>query len=227
MTIFSTLNQLLKRPDSTLARAAETRQSLELLAGSLLCYVAYAVAAGMFQGGGEGIALAILKVPLIVLASVALCVPSFYVFTALAGLDYTPRQLAALLSGFCGIAGLLLIGLMPITWVFSISSRSLVFVVWMHVVLWLMTMIAARHYLQRITGARTGMAFRGWVTLVFIVSLQMTTSLRPVLWRGPNEPLFTRTKMSFFEHIGQVVDWKEPSSAPPAKPVQASAVTRK
>lgn len=212
MTIFAAMNQLLKRPDTTLAHADEPRRSLDFLVGALLCYIAYAAAAGMFQGG-SAIALAILKVPLIVVASVALCVPSFYVFTALAGVDYTPRQLVALLTGFCGIAGLLLLGLMPVTWVFSISSRSLAFVVWMHVILWLVTILAARHYLVRITGTKTGVAMGLWVMIVFVVSLQMTTSLRPVLWRGANEPLFTRTKLSFFEHAAQVWNWGEPKPA--------------
>jgi hypothetical protein len=216
MTILSAMNRLLKTPNASLEEANEQpgRHCFELLAGALLCFAAYAAAAGMFQGGAS-IALAILKIPLIVLASVALCVPSFYVFTALAGADYAPRQLAALLAGFCGVAGLLLLGLMPVTWVFSISSRSLAFVVWMHIVLWVMTVLAARHYLVRVTGKATATAIGCWIIIVFFVSLQMTTSLRPVLWRAPNQPLFTSTKLSFFEHLGRVWDWKEPKPETP------------
>jgi hypothetical protein len=225
MTILSAMNRLLKTPDASMAEANARpgQHCFELLAGALLCFVAYAGAAGMFQGGAS-IALAILKIPLIVLASVALCVPSFYVFTALAGADYTPRQLAALLSGFCGIAGLLLLGLMPVIWVFSISSRSLLFVVWMHIVLWVMTVLAARHYLVRITGKAAAMAIGCWIVIVFFVSLQMTTSLRPVLWRASNQPLFTSTKLSFFEHLGRVWDWQEPKGGAPAS---APRVTEK
>ncbi|HXH41332.1 MAG TPA: hypothetical protein VNN08_22075 [Thermoanaerobaculia bacterium] len=210
MTIFSTMNKLLKSPDASIENGRlRSAQSFEFLAGAILCYAAYAAAAGTFQAGGASIALAILKIPMIIIASVALCVPSFYVFTAVAGADHSARDMATLLSAFCGIAGLLLLGLMPVTWVFSISSRSLAFVVWMHIVVWLIAIVAARHYLVRLTGSRFGLAIGCWITIVFLVSLQMTTSLRPVLWRAPNQPLFTRAKMSFFEHIGEVWTWHE------------------
>src|SRR5205085_1199019 len=106
--------------------------SVVLLVGALACYVVYAAAAGLFQGS-EGISLAILKLPLIIIASVVLCVPSFYVFTALSGVDHSPRQLATVLTGFCATAGLILLALMPILWLFTVSSRSLEFVVWLNV----------------------------------------------------------------------------------------------
>jgi hypothetical protein len=56
-------------------------------------------------------------------------------------------------------------------------------------------------------------ALNVWLILLFIVSLQMTTYVRPILWRAPGAPLFATEKKSFFAHLGEVVDWKPPAKA--------------
>lgn len=214
--LFEVMNEILKTPERTLAAARDrsTRRPVMLIVGALACYLAYAGAAGLFQGG-SGVALAALKIPLIVLASVALCIPSFYVFTALAGADYSVRELGTVVAGFCAVAGLILVGVLPILWLFTVSSRSLLFIVWLHIFLWLTALVFAREYLLRAVAA-AGRAARAavgfWLIIVFIVSLQMTTTLRPVLWRAPHQPLFAASRMSFFTHLGQVSDWQEPKA---------------
>ena len=201
MNVFRSLDQLLRNPDDS-----HTLNPFALLAGALFCYVLYGVASGFFQGGWS-IGLAVMKVPLIILGSLVLCVPSLYVFTALSGAEYTPHSFASALAGFCGVAGLLLLALMPVIWLFSVSTISLSFVVWLHVIVWLVTLAFAQRYLARTAVVARG-AIRGWMVLLFFVSLQMTTYVRPVLWRGTNEPLFATAKKSFFGHLGDVVDWE-------------------
>jgi hypothetical protein len=214
MNVFRSLDQLLRKPDES-----HTLDPVVLLAGSILCYALYAVAAGFFQGGWA-IGLAVLKIPLIILGSLVLCLPSLYVFTALSGANYTPRSFASALAGFCGVAGLVLLALMPVTWLFSVSTISLSFVVWLHIMVWLVTLAFAQRFL-----ARTAVTARGaigvWLVLLFFVSLQMTTYVRPVLWRGRNEPLFATGKKSFFGHFDDVVNW-DPAPAVPA-PTRAAA----
>jgi hypothetical protein len=201
MNVFRSLDQLLRRPDESNAL-----NPLALLAGAILCYVLYGVGSGFFQGGWS-IGLAVLKVPLIILGSLALCVPSLYVFSALAGAEYSPRAFAIALSGFCGVAGLLLLALMPVIWLFSVSTISLAFVVWLHIFVWIVTLLFARRFLAR-TAPNAKVAISVWMVLLLFVSLQMTTYVRPVLWRADGEALFARKKESFFDHIADVAKWK-------------------
>lgn len=209
MTIFRSLDQLLRRPDESAAL-----DPFALLAGAILCYALYGVGSGFFQGGWS-IGLAVLKVPLIILASLALCVPSLYVFSVLAGAESSPRAFAVTLSGFCGIAGLLLLALMPVVWLFSVSTISLAFVVWMHIAVWIVTLVFARRFLAR-TAPNASFEMGMWLVLLFFVSLQMTTYVRPVLWRADGEALFATEKKSFFGHIADVAKWTPKNPTPGA-----------
>lgn len=206
MNVFRSLDELLKRRDG-----AVTAHPFALLAGALGCYVLYGVASGFFQGG-EAIALATLKIPLIVLASLVLCLPSFYVFTALSGADLQPRAFATAVSGFAGITGLILLAMMPVIWLFSVSTLSLVFVVFLHLVVWIVALFFGRQFLNRAAGnARAAIGI--WLVLLFLVSLQMTTYVRPVLWRGRSQAFFETEKLSFLEHWTDVIDWEKPRPA--------------
>ena len=210
MNLFRSMDQLLRHPDDTHAA-----NPLALLAGAILCYVLYGVAAGFFQGGWS-VGLAVLKVPLIILGSLALCVPSLYVFTALAGAELSPRAFVSAIAGFCGVAGLLLLALMPVIWLFSVSTISLAFVVWLHIAVWILTLGFARRFLARSAPVARG-TIGLWLVLLFFVSLQMTTYVRPVLWRRADEPLFASEKKSFFGHLADVAKWK------PTSPTRAGA----
>ena len=202
MNVFAAMNELLKRPDE----AMRSSRAVALLGGAVGCYVLYGAAAGFFQGGAT-IAMAIMKVPLIIVGTLLLCVPSFYVFTALAGVDYTPRAFATAMAGFCGVAGLILLALMPVIWLFSVSTLSIGFLVWLHVIAWLSALVFARQFLIR-SAQRAATVIALWLVLVFLVSLQMTTYVRPVLWRKNGEPLFAREKMSFVTHLHDIGTWK-------------------
>jgi len=207
MTLFSALDDLLRKRNAD--------RPFALFFAAILCYVAYGIAAGFFQGGAQ-IAVTVMKVPLIILGSLALCIPSLYVFTALSGAELDARGFGKALAGFAGIAGLILIALMPVIWLFSVSTISLTFVVWMHIFAWLVALAFGRQFLISAFGAANRAAGL-WLLLVLLVSLQMTTYLRPVLWRDAGQPLFASEKISFFSHLGQVTDWK-----PPVKPSAAT-----
>ena len=62
-----------------------------------------------------------------------------------------------------------------------------------------------------------------WVTILFLVTLQMTTYLRPILWRAPGQPLFEAEKKSFFSHLHDVSEWKP---KPATTPIRAGAAAR-
>lgn len=209
MSVFSSLNSLMKDPDNA---ARNPSIAPHLLVGAAFCVAIYAFAAGFFQGGSS-VVLAALKIPLIFFGSILLCLPSLYILTTLGGANYTPREFGAAVAGFCAIAGLILLALMPVTWLFSVSTLSLGFVVWLHILVWLIALAFARRLLIR-TAEAAKASIGLWVVLLFLVSLQMTTYFRPVLWRASGDPLIALEKRSFFTQLGSVANWKPPAPAP-------------
>lgn len=208
--ILRSFDRLLTEPKSLL-QGDEGRSSapLWLLAGSLFGFVVYGAGAGSFQGGNQ-ILVTALKAPLIVTMALALCLPSLYVFGALSGARWSKRRLLATVSGFAATLGLLLAALVPISWLFSVSSRYLASAVWIHALLWLISLAFGWRFLGtalRESGAGGGMFL--WLLLFALVSFQVATFLRPVLWSDAGDPLFERGKMSFVEHFGKVFDHDE------------------
>jgi hypothetical protein len=201
-------NELLIRPMAFLDRARNGGQGSPFLmiAASTLCYALYGAAAGFFQGGDQ-ILVAALKAPLIILFTLLLCLPSLYVFSAVAGAEWTRRGFLAVLAGFTGTLALVLLALLPINWLFSSSSRHLSSATVFQLFLWLIALILAWRFLGqglRATGARGGMVL--WLFLFCVVSFQAATVLRPVLFREPGGAVFVSGKKSFLEQIGDVFD---------------------
>ncbi len=205
--LLGALDDLLKRPLDGLTRADQpgtAGASWRLVLGAALCWILYGAAAGFFQGGSQ-IPVAALKAGLIVAASLVLCVPSLYVFATLMGANLSPRRFLAVVSGFGGMVGVLLLGLLPVGWLFSVSSTSLAFVAWLHLLTWLLAVSFATRFLGealRQTGSRPIVVL--WAGLFCVVSFQVTTLLRPLLWRAPGAPIFEARKAFFLEQFGQV-----------------------
>ena len=218
------LDDLLTEPLAVLERArAGTLSLAPLLIGAVLGAGLYGAAAGFFQGGGQ-ILVASFKAPLIVALTLLLCLPSLYVLSSLAGARWTRRSFLAVVAGFAATLALLLLALLPIGWLFSVSSRYLGSVVWLHFFLWALALGLGWRFLGRAlaaAGAHGGMVV--WLLLFALVSLQVTTFLRPVLWKPPGAPLFRfGEKMFFLEHLDQAFDVPAVDVQPkkPAKPKQ-------
>ncbi|HYN21360.1 MAG TPA: hypothetical protein VE078_10405 [Thermoanaerobaculia bacterium] len=198
-----------------------------LLAGALVGFALYGAIAGLFQGGNQ-VLIAALKAPLIVGLALLLCLPSLYVFSALSGARWSKRRLLSTISGFAATLGLLLAALLPISWLFSVSSRYLASAVWIHLMLWVISLLVGWRFLSRAlreSGAGGGMFL--WLLLFAVVSLQVATFLRPVLWREPKQPLFESGKMFFGEHFGKVVEHDEGMEKAEAKKRQKPAAAKK
>ncbi len=203
--LLGSFDQLLTEPLALLERARPPL--VPLLAGAIVGAGLYGAAAGFFQGGWQ-ILLAGLKAPLILAMSLLLCLPSLYVLSSLAGARWTLRTFLATVAGFAATLALLLLALLPIGWLFSVSSRYLGSVVWLHLLLWALALILGWRFLGRAlaaAGAHGGTVV--WLFLFALVSLQVATFLRPILWRQPKAPLFHfGEKMSFPEHFDHVLD---------------------
>jgi hypothetical protein len=206
--ILSALDELLKRPAITVGRAASPdarRMSAYLGGAGLGASMVYGLAAGFFQGGSSML-LAMLKAPLVLAVSVLLCVPSLYITSALLGANLTPRRFWLSVAGFAGMIGILMLGLVPIVWLFSVSSRSLGFVTVLHAVLWIVIVAFSARFLSmalRESGAQAPPVL--WVILFVVVSFQVATVFRPILWIGPEAELFQSEKMFFLEHFDRIM----------------------
>lgn len=230
--LLGSFDELLTEPLALLERAREGKVPLALLLiGAAVGAALYGAAAGFFQGGRQ-ILVAAFKAPLVLALTLVLCLPSLYVLSSLAGARWTRRSFLAVVAGFAATLALLLLALLPIGWLFSVSSRYLGSVVWLHLFLWVMALLLGWRFLGRAleaAGAKGGMLL--WLLLFAIVSLQVTTFLRPVLWRPAGAPLFrTGEKMFFLEHLDRVfelpaVDAKPKKPEKPKQPAKPAAQT--
>ncbi len=205
--VLAALDELLRRPAALVVRAkeGEAQPFMGLLVGAIGCFLVYGAASGFFQGG-EQILVTTLKAPLIIFASLLLCVPSFYVFSALGGIEVSPRWLATAALGLAGMLGLLLASLMPVIWLFSVSSASLPFVVFLHFTVWLVALAFGYRFLHLATDQRCGGRLVTWTILLLVVSLQVSSQMRPVLYRPAQMELFAPQKIFFMEHVARILD---------------------
>jgi hypothetical protein len=87
-----------------------------------------------------------------------------------------------------------------------VSSRSIGFLVWLHLAIWLVSLGFAKRFLRGVLKDDSSGAISLWLALLFVVSLQVTTMVRPVLWRSPERPLVERERLFFLEHFDRVLD---------------------
>lgn len=195
--------------DPETARSPVTwSQVFAALAGIVLLTVFYGLAAGFFQGDQQ-ILVSAFKIPLVVSATLLLCLPSLYVFAVLAGAQLTVWTFFTTVLGFAGRLSLFAFATLPIVWLFSVSSQYLFLMIAMHLVIWILSLALSRSALSW-----PGRPARGvvtlWLVLVFVVSLQLATVCRPVLLRPAYAPLFERGKVFFLEHFDHVAGKTSP-----------------
>lgn len=208
------LDALLRRPRELVARIAggESPQGVAarfaaIAAGGMLVY---GVILGCFARYEQWWAA-----PLKVIGGLAvaglICFPSLAIFSMLAGSRASASQLATCLLAALALAGLLLVGFAPALWIFAESTNSLGFMGLLALASWLVACSFAVRFLWQAVRA-TGGAARGplvvWAVVFLLVTLQMSTSLRPILGRSEN--FLTHEKKFFLAHwaetFGQSLD---------------------
>lgn len=132
-----------------------------------------------------------------------ICFPSLYIFTTLAGGKMSISQLAACFAGALALAGLLLMGVAPAVWIFAESTDSIGFMGSLGIGSWVIAVTFALKFLKSVIFA-TGGTQKGplviWSFVFLLVSLQMTTTLRPIL--GRSDQFLTQEKKFFLQHWG-------------------------
>jgi hypothetical protein len=105
------------------------------------------------------------------------------------------------------LSGLLLLGFAPAVWIFTQATNSFGFMGFLALVPWLVALFFGARFLfhaARATGATGFGPVRLWGAIFLVVTLQMTTSLRPIL--GTSDKFLTNEKLFFLQHWGNSID---------------------
>lgn len=202
------IDALLRRPQLTIAALGAERapRTLAILVAlSFTGLAAYGLVVGSFSGGVQWWAA-----PVKVLAAAALCgascFPSLYVFATLAGARVRVHEVLGVIAAMFAWVAIFLASFAPIAWVFTQSSTLVSFIGALHLIVWIACALAShrvlraalRHWKARATGLSAA-----WILLLIVTSLQMTTTLRPIVGTAPR--LFDGERKFFLAHWAETM----------------------
>jgi gamma-glutamylcysteine synthetase len=107
-----------------------------------------------------------------------------------------------MLVGALALTGLLLVGFAPVVWVFSQSTDSVPFMGFLALAFWVISLLFGMQLLKAATAAISPHSTTGylsvWIMIFFVVTLQMSTALRPII--GTATDLLPKEKRFFLAH---------------------------
>ncbi|MBK1835491.1 hypothetical protein [Roseibacillus ishigakijimensis] len=195
----SAIEALLRNPRA-LFQALRTDRTLilPLLLLALLSAAVLGLVLGTYSGGTQ-LWAAPLKIAGGLLLAAAICFPSLYIFSCLANSPLRLPGIAASYLCFLALLGLLLIAFAPILWIFTQSSNSLPFVGFLALTVWFLSFTLASGLLRKLTRRQhTAWQLHLWLLIFLVVTLQMSTALRPILGTSPD--LLPTEKKFFLTH---------------------------
>ncbi len=215
------VDSLLKRPVQLVRMVCHTKSSrpwLLFLLLTLFTFAFYGLVIGSFAGGGQ-YGVSPLKVAVGELLCIVICFPSFYIFSCLSGMDVSLRGLAGVFLSVCALTGLLLLGFAPVAWVFSQSTESVAFIGALYLIFWMIaTLFGLRllGYVPESQNATESSHLKVWGVIFLLVSLQMTTALRPII--SPSvEGWLPKEKKFFLTYWSENVSPEQkPQGTPPS-----------
>lgn len=226
----SLFEALLRRPHALIPRLADSNHKATRLLAAMAAasFLLFGLVLGCFAKH-EQLWAAPIKITGGLLIAGVICFPSLYIFATLAGARIALAQLLACLTGSLALAGLLLLGFAPAIWIFAESTDSFGFMGMLSIGAWLIALWFALRFIKSVVAA-TGGTQKGpmfvWSFVFLLVTLQMTTSLRPIL--GRSQAFLTSEKMFFLQHwydcVGTSLEGKPDAvPAPQGTPRQAPA----
>ena len=180
-------------------------------ATGLACHAVFGIAIGLFGGWPVAVMDAV-KMPLVGLCSLLLCFPSLYVFSCVAGMPLSLSQSLALGGACFAMTGLILVGLAPVAWLFAVSTSSFGFVVVLTFLLWLVAIGFTGRFTDKLRAAPLFQRQAGlklWFVILLLVTLQMTTCMRPMLAKPGERGWWTSEKQFFLAHFVHALDADE------------------
>ena len=175
----------------------------------IVCHLAYGLIMGLFSGEGQ-VYIVPMKMVLGTGLCALLCFPSLFIFACLSGVDVAPSKVFSILVGGLAMCSLLLVGFLPVSFIFTFSVESVLFMGFVHLAVWLASVYFACTYIRKglTVGIPQGGSFFYFWNIVFILTLlQMSTTIRPLL--GPEDKsyaFFQKEKKFFLEHWGDAMD---------------------
>lgn len=198
---------LLRRP-AELARHKASGEGSTLLRFGLIALgsiVVFGFVLGTFAYGHQ-LWAAPLKLGAGLLFAGLICFPSLYIFSSLAGSDASAGKMGGLLAGMLALSGLLLLGFAPALWIFAQGTASFGFMGLLAITSWLVALAFSFRFLKmalRETGATQDAPLLIWISIFLLVTLQLSTSLRPIL--GRSDKFLTTEKKFFLAHWGEMM----------------------
>src|SRR5437879_6741461 len=140
---------------------------------------------GLADAGWKQALVSAVKVPWLYTVTFALCLPSFFVLNALAGLAKDFRRVLNALLAFQAIASLVLSALAPITFLFNVSTDFYEFMILWNGAAFAVASLTGHAVMRRVYRAliagnpRHRLLYRIWVCLYVFVGIEMAWVLRP------------------------------------------------
>ena len=230
--VFGWIMALLRKPASVadnLINEEGPSGSKVFLIVFVLCHIAYGLIMGLFSGDSQ-MYLVPLKLTLGTAVCALLCYPSLFIFACLSGVDVSPGKVFSILVGGLAMCSLLLVGFLPISFIFTFSVKSAIFMGFVHLLVWAVSVAFACGYIRKglLLGVPQGNNFLYiWNIVLVLTLLQMSTTLRPLLGPQPQDKApITSEKKFFLQHWAECLERKTyqenynqvpPSNTPEAK----------
>jgi hypothetical protein len=183
-----------------LIHAKDSKISGILLLVLLICLAGTGLMMGSYSGHFQLLAVP-LKVIIGILISSVICIPSLYIMLCMCGSEQNLAQICRILLLGLTLTGILLVGFLPVAWIFSQATDKVGFMGCLYLLIWTIAFFFGMNLLKKsfeFLGGRKMGILRLWFVIFALVLLQMSTTLRPLL--GPYESLQLNEKEFFIEH---------------------------
>ena len=216
---FTAVEAMLRQPRRVmyqLRQPGSGRLALAMLLVAVVCSLVYGLVVGSFSMGQQ-IWASPVKIGSGLLFSALICLPSLYIFTCLGGSQARLTEVCGLLAGLLMLMTVLLVGFAPVAWLFSQSTESVAWMGGLHLAFWAIATFFGLRFLESgfsHTRARSTIGLNTWIIIFILVTIQMTTALRPLV--GTSDTLLPKDKKFFVSHWGDVLNSsvKNPKPAP-------------
>ena len=212
LSITGAIDTLLKRPTELFAqlqRGSAGRLGRQLSIVTLISLAIFGLIVALFSTDPNQLWIVPLKISAGVFFSGLLCLPSLYIFGSLGGVEMRIGTTFGTLMASIALAALLLFGFTPVVWIFSTTTNSIGFMGAMLIGFWLIAVFFGAGFLFK-ASALFGNKAKGhltlWVMIFTIVTLQMSTTLRPII-SAPEELTFEKVLPGFSEKRFFLYHW--------------------
>ena len=197
---------LLKNPTTFIATIRDNETPAPLIGKLLLIalggFLIFGITLGSFSFGHQ-LWAAPLKTLMGITLSTLICLPSLYIFSALTGTSLGIKDILQGMAGALALIAGLLLGFTPVLWVFSQSTDSEAFFGFLVLATWLIALFFGTGFLLRMltqSGTTKNAPLRIWIGIFLLVTLQMSTTLRPIIGSSESGEFFSPGKLFFLEH---------------------------